>query len=236
MAHSTAWGIVLKLFPAGLIRRCVKTPGWSGFEPTELAVDRVRGMPQRFLGSASPGVVGVSVTSAAWSFLGSVGPGGVGVRVSGVAPRCLGSASPGVVGVCATGVQLKPGHGRHCATDTSHGRLYFSCPGARMRFTSGSGSICHARQRSTVVQQRQARRPADAPPRRRRRRAGGRGGEGPRSVHNGGRPERGRRHLVRQATAKMRPRPTRTHATPGGSPPATSTACSLPSTSTVGWA
>ena len=70
VGHSIAWGIVLKLYRDGLIRKCAKSPGRSGYEPTELAAVRMRGMPQRFLGSASPGVVGV-----AWSFLGSVGPG-----------------------------------------------------------------------------------------------------------------------------------------------------------------
>ena len=42
MTHSIAWGIVLKLFRAGLIRKCPKSPGRSGYEPTEQAVDRMR--------------------------------------------------------------------------------------------------------------------------------------------------------------------------------------------------
>ena len=43
MTHSIAWGIVPKLFRAGLIPRCAESPGWSGYEPTGLAVDRMRG-------------------------------------------------------------------------------------------------------------------------------------------------------------------------------------------------
>ena len=43
MTHSIAWGIVLKLFRAGLIRKCPKSPRRSGYEPTELAVVRMRG-------------------------------------------------------------------------------------------------------------------------------------------------------------------------------------------------
>jgi hypothetical protein len=43
MTHSIAWGIVLKLFRAGLIRKCPKSPGRSGYEPTEQAVVRMRG-------------------------------------------------------------------------------------------------------------------------------------------------------------------------------------------------
>ncbi len=42
VGHSIAWGIFLKLFRAGLIRKCPKSPGRSGYEPTELAVDRMR--------------------------------------------------------------------------------------------------------------------------------------------------------------------------------------------------
>ena len=42
MAHSIAWGIVLKLFRAGLIRKCAKSPGRSGYEPTEQAAVRKR--------------------------------------------------------------------------------------------------------------------------------------------------------------------------------------------------
>ena len=43
MAHSIAWGIVLKLYRAGLIRKCPISPGRDGYGPTELAVDRMRG-------------------------------------------------------------------------------------------------------------------------------------------------------------------------------------------------
>ena len=43
MTHSIAWGIVLKLFRAGLIRKCPKSPGRSGYELTELAPGRMRG-------------------------------------------------------------------------------------------------------------------------------------------------------------------------------------------------
>ena len=43
MTHSIAWGIVLKLFRAGLIRKCPKSPGRSGYEPTEQAAVRMRG-------------------------------------------------------------------------------------------------------------------------------------------------------------------------------------------------
>ena len=42
MTHSIAWGIVLKLFRAGLIRKCPKSPGRSGYEPTEQASVRMR--------------------------------------------------------------------------------------------------------------------------------------------------------------------------------------------------
>ena len=43
MTHSIAWGIVLKLFRAGRIGRCVESAGRSGYEPTEQAADRMRG-------------------------------------------------------------------------------------------------------------------------------------------------------------------------------------------------
>ena len=43
MVHSIAWGIVLKLFRAGLIRKCARSPGRSGYEPTGLAAVRMRG-------------------------------------------------------------------------------------------------------------------------------------------------------------------------------------------------
>ncbi len=42
MTHSIAWGIVLKLYRAGLIRRCARSRGRGGYEPTERAADRVR--------------------------------------------------------------------------------------------------------------------------------------------------------------------------------------------------
>ena len=35
VARSIAWGIVLKLFRAGGVRRCAKSPGCGGYEPTE---------------------------------------------------------------------------------------------------------------------------------------------------------------------------------------------------------
>ena len=96
VARSIAWGIVLKLFRAGLVRKCARSPGRSRYEPAELAVDRVRGMPQRFLGSASPGVVGGGVDNVVRRFVGAAGPGvvvgevfaGPGVVVVGKA--CLG--------------------------------------------------------------------------------------------------------------------------------------------------
>ena len=43
VAHSIAWGIVLKLFRAGLVRKCARSPGRDGYEPTELASVRMRG-------------------------------------------------------------------------------------------------------------------------------------------------------------------------------------------------
>ena len=43
MTYSVAWGIVLKLFRAELIRKCPKSPGRSGYEPTERASVRMRG-------------------------------------------------------------------------------------------------------------------------------------------------------------------------------------------------
>jgi hypothetical protein len=43
MAHSIAWGIVLKLYRAGLVRKCARSPGRDGYEPTEQAVVRERG-------------------------------------------------------------------------------------------------------------------------------------------------------------------------------------------------
>ena len=43
MARAIAWGIVLKLFRAGLIQKCPKSPGRSGYELTEQASVRMRG-------------------------------------------------------------------------------------------------------------------------------------------------------------------------------------------------
>ena len=42
MTHSIAWGIVLKLYRAGLIQKCAQTSGRSGYEPTEQASVRKR--------------------------------------------------------------------------------------------------------------------------------------------------------------------------------------------------
>ena len=47
MTHSIAWGIVLKLFRAGLIRNCPKSPGRDGYELTEQACDRMGGGVER---------------------------------------------------------------------------------------------------------------------------------------------------------------------------------------------
>ena len=43
MAHSIAWGVVLKLFRARRIQKCPKSPGRRGYEPTEHASARMRG-------------------------------------------------------------------------------------------------------------------------------------------------------------------------------------------------
>ena len=42
VTHSIAWGIVLKLFRDGLVRRCARSPGRGGHEPTGLAAVRMR--------------------------------------------------------------------------------------------------------------------------------------------------------------------------------------------------
>ena len=42
MTHSIAWGIVLKLYRAGLIRKCAQSSRRSGYEPTEQASVRKR--------------------------------------------------------------------------------------------------------------------------------------------------------------------------------------------------
>ena len=42
MAHSVAWGVVLKLFRAGRIQKCPKSQGRDGYEPTEQAAVRTR--------------------------------------------------------------------------------------------------------------------------------------------------------------------------------------------------
>ena len=44
MTRSIAWGVVLKLFRAWLIRKCPKSPGRSGYEP---AVSSVRSQESR---------------------------------------------------------------------------------------------------------------------------------------------------------------------------------------------
>ena len=42
VARSIAWGVVLKLFRAGLVRRCAWSPGRDGYEATEQAAVRMR--------------------------------------------------------------------------------------------------------------------------------------------------------------------------------------------------
>ena len=56
MVHSIAWGIVLKLFRAGLIRKCSKSPGRSGYEPTEQASVRMSAGGERSWSVTIPGI------------------------------------------------------------------------------------------------------------------------------------------------------------------------------------
>ena len=59
VTHSIACGIVLNLFRAGLVRKCPKSPGRSGYEPTELAAVRIRGGVE--------GSQAVTIPGIAWS-------------------------------------------------------------------------------------------------------------------------------------------------------------------------
>ena len=47
VTRSVAWGVVLKLFRAGVARRCAESPGCEGYEPTGLAAVRMKGGVER---------------------------------------------------------------------------------------------------------------------------------------------------------------------------------------------